>query len=247
MGWKRRSEPFISACRILLLLIWSGVSCGSLLAQEVWSDEDIRQARDGIKYEGQPQPDVKETTKSLSTSDFEPMPLEDPPSPFWEAVTNFFQSPGGKISTFILILSLLVFTILKFIQRNKQVADIKVVMISPEELLELEDNLVETDLEKFLRHALETKNYKLAVRIHYLMVLQNLHEAELIIWRKEKTNNDYVREMSRHVGFGQIRDLTFAFEVVWYADTEINESTYHRVSPAFLHYQNLILVKKKDQ
>jgi hypothetical protein len=121
---------------------------------------------------------------------------------------------------------------------------LKVVSLGEQELQDLENNLVETDIDKFLRLALESKNYKLAVRLLYLGVLQNLHEAELIIWKKEKTNRDYLSEMRQHRAYSELRELTLAFDIVWYGDTEIPESTYHQLSQAFKSFNDVISAKK---
>ncbi|MEY4927116.1 MAG: hypothetical protein RI894_1552, partial [Bacteroidota bacterium] len=62
-------------------------------------------------------------------------------------------------------------------------------------LEDVENDLHESDLERFLRQALENGDYRLALRIYYLMILKALSLKELIAWKKDKTNNEYCREL----------------------------------------------------
>jgi Domain of unknown function (DUF4129) len=215
--------------------------------KEIWTQEEINEARKDVEFEGSPKKKVKQTDKQMvndGNKKGEPTPLEDPPSPFWTSVQNFFSSTAGKIITFTLILSLLITTIYIFIQKNKRVNDFKVVSLSEDDLQQLEDNLVETDIDKFLRSALDGKNYKLAIRLLYLRALQNLHDSDLINWKKEKTNRDYLSEMRNHKSYNDLRELTLAFDIVWYGDHEVSESTFNQLQPAFKSFNESISGKK---
>jgi hypothetical protein len=230
----------------LVILFMLSIRTGALCQEKnVWTQEEINEAREGIKYEGTPETIEKQQKPPASnTKESEPTQIEEPPSPFWQSVSRFFSSAAGKMIVFVIIISLLIYAIYSFIQRNKRVTNLKVVSLGEQELQDLENNLVETDIDKFLRLALESKNYKLAVRLLYLGVLQNLHEAELIIWKKEKTNRDYLSEMRQHRAYSELRELTLAFDIVWYGDTEIPESTYHQLSQAFKSFNDVISAKK---
>jgi hypothetical protein len=91
--------------------------------------------------------------------------------------------------------------------------------ISIEELTE--ENFIETDLEKLLRIALESNDYRSAVRILYLSTIQQLNSTGLILWKKDKTNKDFLREMRKHSNYKTFRDITLAYEIVWYGDRQI--------------------------
>ncbi len=99
---------------------------------------------------------------------------------------------------------------------------------------EIEDNLEEAPLQKFLREAMESGNYKLAIRVYYLSILQGLNENKQIHWRKEKTNNHYVSEMRPHTKFKDFRSITRIFEKIWYGPLdEISLQEFEFVQPAF--------------
>ncbi|MGC6533092.1 MAG: DUF4129 domain-containing protein [Flavobacteriales bacterium] len=101
---------------------------------------------------------------------------------------------------------------------------------------ELEEHIHETELEGYLRMALEESNFKAAVRVYYLMAIKALSENQWITWKRDKTNFDYVREMRKRPEHGDFRKLTYLFEVIWYGDTEIDQQVYRRISPSFDHF-----------
>ncbi len=98
---------------------------------------------------------------------------------------------------------------------------------------EAEENLESSDLERFLKDALDKKHYKVAVRIYYLMSIKELMLQNFIVWKKNKTNFEYLGEMRERSEFEHFRSLTRAFEIVWYGDVEIGEHEYSVLSPSF--------------
>ena len=90
-----------------------------------------------------------------------------------------------------------------------------------------------SDLERYLQEALDSKNLRLAVRIHFLMLIKALEENNLISWKKDKTNRDYLRELTDMEYYDNIKALVSAFEKVWYANYTIQASTYQELSLNF--------------
>ena len=111
---------------------------------------------------------------------------------------------------------------------NKKIAKKKTVTIE-----NLEEEIHESDLDIFLREALKTNNYKLAIRIYYLMIIKELSIKNWIEWKKNKTNREYLFEMNQRKEYQRFFDITRNFERVWYGDLEIKENDYTNMSPAF--------------
>lgn len=93
----------------------------------------------------------------------------------------------------------------------------------------LEDYLHETDLERFLREALSSGNYTQAVRVYYLQIIKELSAKEAIVWSREKTNRDYLREMRSHVLSEPFRTSTNTYERVWYGNRTLTSEEYSPV------------------
>lgn len=91
----------------------------------------------------------------------------------------------------------------------------------------------ETDLERFLREALAAGNYALCIRLYYLQTIKLLSEKGDIKWSREKTNRDYLREMREHRLSKEFREVTRAFERVWYGNEALNAGAYADMEPGF--------------
>jgi hypothetical protein len=90
------------------------------------------------------------------------------------------------------------------------------------------------DTENLISQAHAARNYKLAIRLHFLDLLKKLNENGLITWTKDKTNRDYLRELfSKHYYFEEIRKLTLAYEQVWYGEHAPGEERYEELRGEF--------------
>lgn len=134
----------------------------------------------------------------------------------------------------IIVVALLIIAIY-LILRNADLKDQKVASTNFEgyTLEELDATMPESDLERYLRIALENEDFKAAVRVYYLILLNRLNELGAIDWEPEKTNNDYAVELSGHPSEKAFKHLTLIYEVIWYGEAEINESEFKEVEPRF--------------
>ncbi|UPL48078.1 DUF4129 domain-containing protein [Hymenobacter sublimis] len=82
------------------------------------------------------------------------------------------------------------------------------------------------DFEDALAEAEATGNYRLAVRLGYLLSLRHLTERGLIRWQPDKTNHDYLRELRGTPWFAAFQELTRQFEYVWYGETLLTAPAY---------------------
>jgi hypothetical protein len=95
--------------------------------------------------------------------------------------------------------------------------------------------LHETDLERFLRQALTDTDYRTAVRLYYLSILKQYSLREIISWKKDKTNNEYLTEVRRSNAptYADFRAATLIFERVWYGEKVIEARDYAKIQPKF--------------
>jgi len=95
----------------------------------------------------------------------------------------------------------------------------------------------EEDLEQLIAEAIRQKQYRLAVRYYYLNVLKKLMNAGLIEWHDEKTNRDYVRELSQTKVFPLFKNLTFIYDYVWYGNYRPAEKEFKEIEKDFNSFQ----------
>lgn len=141
-----------------------------------------------------------------------------------------------KVLFFLLVIGALVFLILRimggtaFLTNKKVEKDIINYSIET-----VEADIHKSDIEGFAQHALNEKDYKLAIRLYYLQVLKILSQNKLIKWKRNKTNNEYIREMRQNAHFKDFRQTTRLFEQAWYGDVTIEEQDFERIKPGFVN------------
>lgn len=151
-----------------------------------------------------------------------------------KATPTLNMGPVLQIIGFTLIAALLIFVLFYFFGRGL-FGNPKVESATQNIITDLEERPMESDLERYLREALAAKNYRLAIRIYYLMMLKSLHEKSLITWKKDKTNMDYLIELRNHPQYDALSKNTLIYEFVWYGDKSITDQHYNEASPLFIH------------
>jgi Domain of unknown function (DUF4129) len=55
----------------------------------------------------------------------------------------------------------------------------------------------------------------------------------LIAWKKDKTNRDYLNEIRGRNNYNDFRQLTLVYEIVWYGDTPVKQEEFSNVHRLF--------------
>jgi len=132
----------------------------------------------------------------------------------------------------LFLISYILFVIFSKIKINQSDHHNEIILAEEEE-----ENIEDMDLVSELDKALSTGDYRQAVRIRFLNVLQSLSINDLIKWKPEKTNRDYTRELRGQKFFTQFRDLAKVFELVWYGNTTISKAEYDDIAVIFDGFQ----------
>ena len=195
-----------------------------------------KEATDGINYGNLEEPEQEEEEEDYDPDAGEAE--EDDDSSFWN--WDIGISPTFlKVLSISIIVILLTFVLVKLLGNKIGFGKLKEKKLSFS-LEDVEENLEETDLERFKREALEKKDFKTAIRILYLMILKDLSIQDKIEWRREKTDSQYVREMRGKDGFQEFRELTRSFEYVWYGEAPISATDYQKLLPSFSSFLNTL-------
>ena len=100
-------------------------------------------------------------------------------------------------------------------------------------LSEDENLLKNANFEELIAKAINDQNYRLAIRYFYLKILKQLTEIELIKWEIQKTNEDYIKELSEKRIKEKFKSITRLYDFVWYGNFKINESQFSLVKLDF--------------
>ena len=140
-----------------------------------------------------------------------------------------------KFVFFGLVLSVLIFILVRYlmslqgISTNKQ--DIQVTVNS---LREAEENPMQANLVGLIEKLVAEKKYREATRAYFLLVLQRMHHGGYIIWKKPKTNFDYVNEVTSTPFKPIFSTLTYYFELIWYGSQPVSEKEFREMEPQFV-------------
>ena len=172
---------------------------------------------------------------------------EEEPEDVTPPETNDFDWDGSifdgnwssffKVFFFIIVIGLLAFIIIKMMGSTAFLSNKNVDKTALKYSIDkVEENIHEADLEDFARHALDKKDYKLAIRLYFLQILKHLSINNFIKWKRDKTNKEYVREMSGTDLFKEFRTISRLFERVWYSDVTVQEHQFNQIRPRFLDF-----------
>ncbi|MEX1000751.1 MAG: hypothetical protein WDZ35_01405 [Crocinitomicaceae bacterium] len=158
------------------------------------------------------------------------------------------SSPGlgglgiiGYILLFVFIAALVVLLFYLFINAPKKGKKVEGVEIDMEDVNPTEIPL--TELERMLQEAISRGDYRGAIRIYFIFIIRDLAEKKWIRWEKEKTNFQYLREMSGKAEFDDFNRSVSYFEVIWYGKRELDQQKFNQVKPSFTNLLNKLGVK----
>jgi hypothetical protein len=223
-------------CYTILFILLAGALGGSTpqerylrqpLERRAFDQETWAKTIDGIDYGAMPLP----VTAA-------PPPTAPPPSAEPPAEPNQRAELILKILSIIIGTAAIAILLWAALTRERQPRNRK---LRPAEsgrairLEEIEANLLDTDLERFIQQALQQGDYALAVRLYYLAILKELSLRKLISWKKDKTNRQYLRELQPSPLAGAFQEATLIFERVWYGNRPLGEGEYRQIEPKFRH------------
>lgn len=153
-------------------------------------------------------------------------------------ISRIFDFPKPKkveevIDWLLYLLSIIIFSIL-FYHLRKYILqkegnfflskENKKILLKERELIE---DIHEIDFGKAIAQYETEKNYRWAFRYRFLALLKHLSDVKKIQWTPEKTNDDYLKELSSATEREQFRQAAYIFEHIWYGDFSIDNHQYH--------------------
>ena len=103
-----------------------------------------------------------------------------------------------------------------------------------------EDLIKNEDLTVLIQRAITQKNYRLAIRYYYLFALQKLSKHEIIDWQQQKTNEDYIKEITQKQLKDKFASSTYLYDFVWYGNFDVNEPEFAKAEAEFNELNKLI-------
>jgi hypothetical protein len=177
---------------------------------------------------------------------------------WWTNITNWFYNilrrffewifgvgnAEGYLAVFLeilpyLLLALFLYLVIRFfVKSNMQGMDKNRKNPNVVSLSEDEHIIKNEDIQQLIKNALAEQNYRLAIRYYYLYILQLLSEREMIDWQQQKTNDDYLAELSESALKNEFGKATLLYDYVWYGEFDLDRSRYEKAEKVFIDLKN---------
>lgn len=99
------------------------------------------------------------------------------------------------------------------------------------------EDIEEVDTDAGYKEALKNGDYRGAIRMQFIRVLQILSTNEHIDWQPEKTNRQYAREIKSNQRKASFRMLARIYENVWYGNHIIDREQFLELDYHFIKYK----------
>ena len=225
--------------KILLLIFILLYKFCALAAQDstnydyyVISEENTEKLKQELKYD--------KTKKQLVPRKFDwkidekdPKKLKQPTS--FKGLEDIFSAVMYVIAA-LFILTIIYFIVIDIRKNRTKELTRKAIELDN---FDVED-ITTVDFDPLLDEALKQGNYRIAVRIKFLRILQQLQIKNYIDWKPNKTNRKYALEISDTSVKQSFRSIANIFDRLWYGNISINKEEYEYCHSLFDNFSNKI-------
>ncbi|QXP78654.1 MULTISPECIES: DUF4129 domain-containing protein [Winogradskyella] len=164
---------------------------------------------------------------------------------FWEAIFGVGTATGFLYFVFrilpYLLLAFLIFLLVRFFLKvNSNNLIVKSRKQGSILFTEEEQIIKNEDIPSLIQEAVNQNNYRLAIRYYYLLSLKHLTESDSISWKPQKTNEDYINEISIDHLKTEFKNITRIYDYVWYGEFNIDAIKFETLRLPFEHLNNTI-------
>jgi hypothetical protein len=90
------------------------------------------------------------------------------------------------------------------------------------------ENIENTDIHSLIKSAENDQDYRLAIRFYYLLVLKTLSLKNHIKFEDDKTNNEYLQDVSDKPFSDDFQYTSYLYNYIWYGEFPINLNKYNK-------------------
>jgi hypothetical protein len=216
-----------------MLLVAQLFGCNLLLAKDAPMNIKIDSSKIEVRKLS-----VEEQKRLLDKSIYKYDRVGPEPKSLWERFMEWLSnklgeifssksgSTGLRIFEWLLIIAAIVIIILLVLKNDvRNLFYGKSASLSID-FSESEEDINKIDFDKLIEEAIAKKDFRKAVRLHFLKLLKKLTDNNLIKWQIDKTNRDYSIELSNSKYTSQFNQLSLVYEYIWYGDFQLDETMY---------------------
>lgn len=158
---------------------------------------------------------------------------------FWNWLLGSYTANGIfafliKILPYLVIAAILGFIVWLFIKLNPAASVLEQQQRGRVMLSEDEKIIQHEDISALIEKAKQQNNHRLAIRYYYLLVLKKMRDLELIDYQFQKTNEEYLTEISSIRLKEQFKNITHIYDFIWYGDFPLTEMGFKKAENDFV-------------
>ncbi len=151
-----------------------------------------------------------------------------------QALLGFFSSGAGTALVWILVIGVIVYVLVKLVlNKDSFLFSRSKKKMSPGDLVQEDEDIAATNWEALLQQATNNNDLRMAVRYSYMWLLQMLQHHELIKYRIDKTNYEYVTELNETDYKQPFKQLSRMYEYAWYGQFTPSDTAYTAYASLF--------------
>ncbi len=145
-----------------------------------------------------------------------------------------------KAIVWILIIGAFLAVIITFLASS----NVRLFRKNPKELSDEEtetegpEDIFSIDYDKAIEEAVSKQQYRRAVRYQYLRTIRDLANKELIRYRPDRTDSDYVFQLAGTPYYQDFFRLTRHFEYTWYGKFRVEPDVYQKLQQDFANFKS---------
>lgn len=102
------------------------------------------------------------------------------------------------------------------------------------------ENIENADIHSLIKNAENDNDYRLAIRYYYLLVLKTLSLKNHIKFEDDKTNNEYLSEVSSKPFSKDFAYTSYLYNYIWYGEFPLNTDKYNKAKSNFSSFLNQV-------
>lgn len=99
------------------------------------------------------------------------------------------------------------------------------------------EDIREMDLASLIAEAERSGDLRRAIRLHYLLVLRQLVDRNVLHWSPDHTDRDYMAQIKEPALRARFTQLALVFQWIWYGHAEVDETRYADLRKPFLEFE----------
>ncbi|QCK15342.1 hypothetical protein DCC35_11590 [Mangrovivirga cuniculi] len=198
-------------------IFFTSICIISIQAQDSLSldQKDLEQVSKGVDYKFQ-EKEVEKDEDSSGDIDFDP------------GVGSWFNNAGPVFKVALIIIGIgVILSLLIWLVNNSGKSNLKnnqaVTILSDEEITE---KTMILDFDQLIKQAEDEGKYAYSLRLFYQWIIRILAENGYIVWKKDKTNHQFLNELEDQDIKSDFRKITLIFEKYWYGEYPIDVNKY---------------------